>query len=221
MRSWWACLRRWFSQKKSPSGAPAPDSGSPVQEAPGLRAETFQRAVERLLEDEALTANLVDDAAEYLLAWGKEQVRAILTEEAGATEGPSPAPRPPLPDTGVGPPGRRTAAGGAGPGSPNPAGREIAKGERRPASGGPPHPPYPSLEETDGKTKTFLCTNHLDLAHSPSADPFPPPGLGPARMGRHRPCWAVNPARPSPPTGSRSTSPPPGTRMTPPCIRAG
>lgn len=86
MRSWWARLRRWFSRKKSPSGAPAPDSGPPVQEDPGLPAETLQRAVERLLEDEALTADLVDDAAEYLLAWGKDQVRAILTEEAGATE---------------------------------------------------------------------------------------------------------------------------------------
>lgn len=88
MRSWWIRLRQWFSRKRPTVGVSDPDSvpAPPAQEPSAPPDEVFQRAVERLLEDEALTADLVDDAAERLLAWGKERVRAILMEEAGATE---------------------------------------------------------------------------------------------------------------------------------------
>lgn len=88
MPSWWARLRQWFSRKRPAVGISNPDSvpAPSLQEPPAFPEEVFQRAVERLLEDEALTADLVDAAAEHLLSWGKEQVRAILTEETGATE---------------------------------------------------------------------------------------------------------------------------------------
>lgn len=86
MGACWSRLRLWLFRKK-PDGEASPPS--PRTESPGQDAaadEVFQRAVERLLEDEALTADLVDAAAEHLLAWGKERVQAILREEAGATE---------------------------------------------------------------------------------------------------------------------------------------
>ncbi len=73
MIGWWVCLRRRFSCR---GGKPA----DPVLE------ESLRRAVERLLEDEGLTADLVDEAAGRLLAWGREQARLVLQQEAGATE---------------------------------------------------------------------------------------------------------------------------------------
>lgn len=48
--------------------------------------EAIQSAVERLLEDEALTADLVDAAACRLLDWGIAQVTAILRETGAASE---------------------------------------------------------------------------------------------------------------------------------------
>lgn len=38
------------------------------------------RAVERLLEDESLTAELVDEAAEVLLDWGASRAEALAQE---------------------------------------------------------------------------------------------------------------------------------------------
>lgn len=57
-----------------PSAPPAGESA----EAPDLR-----RVAERLLEDEALTADLVDPAARYLLEWAIAQVNAIFQETEG------------------------------------------------------------------------------------------------------------------------------------------
>jgi hypothetical protein len=42
--------------------------------------------VERLLENEALTADLVDEAARRLLDWGIARATAILREGGGASE---------------------------------------------------------------------------------------------------------------------------------------
>ncbi|MCX7854837.1 MAG: hypothetical protein N2556_02475 [Anaerolineae bacterium] len=48
--------------------------------------EVLQSAVERLLEDEALTADLVDAAARRLLDWGIAQVTATLRETGALSE---------------------------------------------------------------------------------------------------------------------------------------
>lgn len=48
--------------------------------------EAIRSAVERLLEDEALTADLVDAAARRLLDWGIAQVTATLRETGALTE---------------------------------------------------------------------------------------------------------------------------------------
>lgn len=45
--------------------------------------DTAQRLVERLLEDESLTSDLVDDAAATLLDWGKTQVQALVQQADG------------------------------------------------------------------------------------------------------------------------------------------
>ncbi|MCS7283226.1 MAG: hypothetical protein RMK65_07375 [Anaerolineae bacterium] len=88
MLPWWTCFRRWFSRRKPVTEAsppnPEPDSLNETPTSPP--EDVFQRSVERLLEDESLTADLVDDAAERLLAWGRDRVWAILNEEVGATE---------------------------------------------------------------------------------------------------------------------------------------
>ncbi|MBC7225885.1 MAG: hypothetical protein H5T61_01450 [Thermoflexales bacterium] len=48
--------------------------------------EVIRSAIERLLEDEALTADLVDAAARRLLDWGIAQVTATLRETGALTE---------------------------------------------------------------------------------------------------------------------------------------
>jgi len=45
-----------------------------------------QYAVERLLEDESLTANLIDPAARLLLEWGAQQARTIVQQTRGAAK---------------------------------------------------------------------------------------------------------------------------------------
>jgi hypothetical protein len=42
----------------------------------------LQNAIERLLEDESLTADLIDDAAKILLDWGITQTKAIVKQAA-------------------------------------------------------------------------------------------------------------------------------------------
>jgi len=64
----------------------SPAAGAPLV-GPSLNGaldEVLQSTVERLLEDEALTADLVDPAARYLLDWGIAQATAIV-REAGAS----------------------------------------------------------------------------------------------------------------------------------------
>jgi hypothetical protein len=45
------------------------------------KSDILQSAAERLLEDESLTADLVDDAAKLLLEWGLETVKRVLREK--------------------------------------------------------------------------------------------------------------------------------------------
>ena len=54
-------------------------------------SDVLRQAIERLLEDVSLTADLIDDAAKLLLDWGTAQVKAVVqqkdelpTEELGA-----------------------------------------------------------------------------------------------------------------------------------------
>jgi hypothetical protein len=77
------CLRK--GEVSSPAEM-SPASGAPLVEPSRNAAldEVLQSAVERLLEDEALTADLVDPAARYLLDWGIARATAIV-REAGAS----------------------------------------------------------------------------------------------------------------------------------------
>jgi hypothetical protein len=52
--------------------------------------ESHRRAVERILEDEGLTSELTDEAAEILLRWGGDQAEAALQR---ARRSPQAAPR--------------------------------------------------------------------------------------------------------------------------------
>jgi hypothetical protein len=45
--------------------------------------DTLRQAVERLLEDISLTADLIDDAARLLLDWGVAQVKTVVQQEEG------------------------------------------------------------------------------------------------------------------------------------------
>ncbi len=76
----------FFRRRRAPSppAGPAPSVGPSQPEAE--IDETIRSAVERLLEDEALTADLVDAAARRLLDWGIMQVTAILRETGAASE---------------------------------------------------------------------------------------------------------------------------------------
>ena len=77
------CLRK--GDVSSPAET-SPAAGAPPVEPPpkGALDEVLQSAVERLLEDEGLTADLVDPAARYLLDWGIARATAIV-REAGAS----------------------------------------------------------------------------------------------------------------------------------------
>lgn len=81
----WQNIIRFFRRRRV-SPLPA-DSAPPVGLSPGVGIdEVLQHAVERLLEDEALTADLVDEAARPLLDWGIAQVTAIVRETGGVSE---------------------------------------------------------------------------------------------------------------------------------------
>jgi hypothetical protein len=49
----------------------------------------LQRAVERLLEDETLTADLIDEAAKALLDWGLARANAIAQQKVGEILSPN------------------------------------------------------------------------------------------------------------------------------------
>lgn len=81
----WQKMIRCFSRRREPSPPtePPPSSGSSLG---GGLDEAIQSAVERLLEDEALTADLVDAAARSLLDWGIAQTIATVQEAGGLNE---------------------------------------------------------------------------------------------------------------------------------------
>lgn len=77
-------VRLFRRRQTSPSPSePALLSGS---RGAGDLNEALQSAVDRLLEDEALTADLVDAAARRLLDWGIAQVTATLQETGALSE---------------------------------------------------------------------------------------------------------------------------------------
>lgn len=80
----WQKLVGFFRRRRSAPPADPASSSGPLAGA-GLD-EAIQSAVERLLEDEALTADLVDEAARRLLDWGIAQVTAIVRETGAASE---------------------------------------------------------------------------------------------------------------------------------------
>lgn len=59
---------------------PANQPAGPVENIEGM----LHSAIERLLEDEGLTADLIDPAARQLLEWGTAQVNRIFREAASA-----------------------------------------------------------------------------------------------------------------------------------------
>ncbi len=77
----WQKVARFFRRRRV---SPPPVGSAPVGLPDG--DEAIQRAVERLLEDEALTADLVDAAARLLLDWGIAQVTTVLREAGAASE---------------------------------------------------------------------------------------------------------------------------------------
>jgi len=83
------CLRR--REMPSPAAPAPPAEVPPAEEASPVEIsrnaaldEVLQSAVERLLDDEALTADLVDPAARYLLDWGIARATVIVQEAGGA-----------------------------------------------------------------------------------------------------------------------------------------
>jgi len=77
------CLRK--GEVSSPAETSPAAGALPVEPPPNEALdEVLQSTVERLLEDEALTADLVDPAARYLLDWGIARATAIV-REAGAS----------------------------------------------------------------------------------------------------------------------------------------
>lgn len=84
VRFWQRVLLRFWRRRASPPlSRPIPQSGSPLEAEPD---EALQSAVERLVEDEALTADLRGPAARHLLDWGIARATAILQETGGSTE---------------------------------------------------------------------------------------------------------------------------------------
>ncbi len=85
VRFWQKAFCFFRRRRASPPPADSPPSVGPS--LPGAeRDEALRSAVERLLEDEALTADLVDAAARRLLDWGIAQVTVILRETGAASE---------------------------------------------------------------------------------------------------------------------------------------
>ncbi len=69
------------------SSAPPPGpEGETLPSAEPTGEDVLQSVVERLMEDEALTADLVDAAARQLLDWGIAQTERILRETGPASE---------------------------------------------------------------------------------------------------------------------------------------
>jgi len=80
------CLRREVSAPAPPAEVPPTGEASPVGPSRNAALDgALQSAVERLLEDEALTADLVDPAARYLLDWGIARATAMVREAGGTS----------------------------------------------------------------------------------------------------------------------------------------
>lgn len=77
-------LTRFWRKIFPPAEAPAPSAEAPAPSAD--LADTLQQAIERLLEDEGLTGDLVDPAARRLLDWGIAQTTRILEETQGSLQ---------------------------------------------------------------------------------------------------------------------------------------
>lgn len=75
------CFRR--KQKPTPPAAPVAPEAPDISRHPD---DALRSAVECLLEDEALTADVVDPAARHLLDWGIARATAILQETGAASE---------------------------------------------------------------------------------------------------------------------------------------
>ncbi|GEM_PF-5731802 len=78
-------LRKIFLRPSEDRAETLPDTGSPEHPTGLPETDFLQSIVERLTEDEALTADLVDGAARRLLEWGIAQARTIL-QETGLSE---------------------------------------------------------------------------------------------------------------------------------------
>lgn len=84
VRFWQRVLLRFRRRRASPPlSRPTPQSGSPLEARPD---EALQSAVERLVEDETLTADLRGPAARHLLDWGIARATAILQETGASAE---------------------------------------------------------------------------------------------------------------------------------------
>lgn len=80
VRFWQKVILYFQRQRASPPlTGPTPQSASPLRAGPD---EALQSALERLVEDETLTANLRGPAARHLLDWGIARATAIV-QEAG------------------------------------------------------------------------------------------------------------------------------------------
>lgn len=79
---WW---RKIFRRSEQPApSAREPESRPAPTELSSPANALLRSAIERLQEDEALTGNLVDAAADYLLKWAIAQATAVV-RQFGAT----------------------------------------------------------------------------------------------------------------------------------------
>ncbi len=94
VRFWQKIIRCLQGRREMPSPAAptSPAEAPPAEGAPPMRPptgvvpdESLQSVVERLLEDESLTADLVDSAARHLLDWGIARATAMVQEAGGVS----------------------------------------------------------------------------------------------------------------------------------------
>lgn len=79
---WW---RKIFRRSEKPARPVREPESGPAPTEPSSPADALLRsAVDRLQEDEALTGDLVDAAADYLLKWAIAQATAVV-RQFGAT----------------------------------------------------------------------------------------------------------------------------------------
>ena len=51
-----------------------------------METDLVQRAYERIMEDEGLTSDLLDDEAELLLRWAEQEIRRLVNQTRGMSE---------------------------------------------------------------------------------------------------------------------------------------